>query len=73
MSYEMTKMHADDFPSSLLELPQPPKELYIVGKLPPQSYVYLTIVGSRKYTSYGKDACEMLIEGLRGQPVVWIL
>jgi DNA processing protein len=70
MSYEMTKMHADDFPSSLLELPQPPKELYIVGKLPPQSYVYLTIVGSRKYTSYGKDTCEMLIEGLRGQPVV---
>jgi len=66
----MTITRGEDIPSALRELPQPPKELYIVGSLPPQSFVYLTIVGSRRYTSYGKDVCEMLIEGLRGQPVV---
>jgi len=29
----------------------------------------ITVVGSRKYSSYGKYACEMLIRGLRDYPV----
>ena len=30
----------------------------------------MTVVASRKFTSYGKEVCEMLIKGLAGQPVV---
>ncbi len=54
----------------LLEIPQPPKKLYIRGKVPKSNMVYLAVVGSRKYTSYGKDICEKLIKGLKGYPVV---
>jgi len=31
---------------------------------------YLCVVGSRKYSPYGKDVCKTLIEGLRGYPIV---
>jgi len=60
-------------PQPLREIPEPPKRLYVRGKLPSyDNYVYLTIVGSRKYTNYGKQACEELIQGLRGYPIVII-
>ncbi len=57
-----------DLLPQLKELPQLPKQLFMRGKLP-QGVKFLTIVGSRAYTSYGKAACEMLIEMLRGYPV----
>ena len=37
---------------------------------PDSSKTLLTVVGSRKYTSYGREVCEKLIEGLRGYPIV---
>jgi DNA processing protein len=66
----ITKLKPENFPKSLMEIPQPPKELYMRGVLPPEDYIYLAVVGSRKYTSYGKDACEKLIQGLKGYPIV---
>jgi len=33
---------------------------------------FLTVVGSRMYTSYGRQACESLIRGLAGYPIVII-
>jgi len=67
------KMIADELPQ-LAEIPHPPSELYIVGKLPSElpdgrAYIYLSVVGSRKYTEYGQQACHELIMGLRGYPV----
>src|SRR3989338_1034647 len=53
----------------LLEIPEPPKQLYVEGTLPPLSTVLLAVVGSRKYSSYGKEACEKLISGLAGSPI----
>lgn len=70
MPYSMHILRGDDIPKPLQEIPQPPKELYILGELPPPHYIYLTVVGSRKHTSYGRDVCQKLIEGLRGYPVV---
>jgi len=35
-----------------------------------ENLVFLCVVGSRKYTSYGRDITEKLIEGLAGYPVV---
>jgi len=67
---DIYKLKLEQFPKPLLEIPQPPKTLYIRGKLPDPKMTYLAVVGSRKYTSYGKDICEKLIRGLKGYPIV---
>lgn len=67
---EIRKLNIEEFPKALLEIPQKPKELYIRGKLPPENYTYLCVVGSRNCTTYGKDICEKLIRGLSGYPIV---
>ncbi|MDP1625175.1 MAG: DNA-processing protein DprA [bacterium] len=65
----------------LAQMTYPPRELFIRGEVPAQAitaddarngsgHVYMTIVGSRKFTSYGKEVCETLIKGLCGLPVV---
>ena len=52
-------------------LPRLPKRLFVRGVFPTDNHlVFLTVVGSRNYTQYGKEACEKIIKGLRGYPVV---
>lgn len=67
---DIYKLKIEEFPKALLEIPQPPKTLYIRGKLPSEDYIYLAVVGSRKHTTYGKDICEKLISGLKNYPIV---
>jgi len=67
---DIYKLKPEQFPKPLLEIPQPPKILYIRGRLPSPDLIYLAVVGSRKYTSYGKEICEKLIKGLKGYPIV---
>lgn len=69
MSFLVQKLPSEDFPRLLLEIPQPPKELYYRGKLPSKKTKLLTVVGSRKYTTYGKQVVNELISGLAGYPV----
>lgn len=58
-------------PEPLLHIPQSPKQLSIRGSFPDmKKFKFLTVVGSRNYTSYGEDACRTLIAGLKGYPVV---
>jgi len=57
-----------DFPPLLLEINDPPKSLRIIGELP-RTEKYLCVVGSRKYSDYGRACCEKLIEGLRGYSI----
>jgi len=64
------ELSPDEFPKRLLEIPDKPKKLFIRGKMPPEDGKWLAVVGSRKYTPYGRQVCEKLIAGLRGQPVV---
>ena len=64
------KLPKNKFPKALLELPQPPEELWIIGELPDENLIYLCVVGSRKFTSYGREACEKIIAGLKGYPIV---
>lgn len=67
----MTKIEVlKKIPKRLREISDPPKKLYIRGELPSEEYKWLAVVGSRKFSSYGKEACEKLIMGLRGQPIV---
>lgn len=55
---------------SLMHIPEPPKELFIRGSLEQTlGTTFLTVVGSRKYSSYGKWVCEHLIAGLAGYPI----
>ena len=71
MNSSIRTIKTAEFPESLKEIPQVPEKLYIVGTLPdPHAYYYLSVVGSRKYTSYGREAAERIIKGLAGYPIV---
>ncbi len=70
---KIEKMVKGDFPLLLREMPGAPSELYVCGNskvLFLEGYKYLCIVGSRRYTEYGRRVCEWLIEGLRGTKTV---
>ncbi len=60
----------EEWPERLLHIPQPPRELYIEGTMPSPDLKFLCVVGSRKYSSYGKEACQKLLAGLSGSPIV---
>ncbi|MCK9352197.1 MAG: DNA-processing protein DprA [Candidatus Pacebacteria bacterium] len=70
MPYEIRELSKNEFPASLLQIPQQPKKLFLAGELPSEDSIFLAVVGSRKHTSYGADACEKIIEGLAGYPIV---
>lgn len=59
----------EEFPGGLREIPQPPQKLWALGTLPPPGTKYLTVVGSRAMSRYGKEVCERLIGGLAGYPI----
>lgn len=60
-------------PYLLQHIPDKPKQLYIRGIFPDEEkYKFLTIIGSRKYTTYGKQVCEKIISDLSGYPIVII-
>lgn len=67
---DVFRLKPEEFPKSLLEIPQPPTQLFMRGKMPPSDYVYLAVVGSRNFTTYGREICEKLIAGLKGYPIV---
>lgn len=68
--YCIKKITPTNFPALLHEIPGPPASLYLRGTLPdPSQFYYLAVVGSRKYTSYGREAVELLIRGLSGYPI----
>lgn len=67
---EIRELPKEKFPKALFEIPEPPEKLWILGELPKDNLIYLCVVGSRKFTNYGKEACEKIIEGLKGYPIV---
>jgi len=66
---DIRELGREELPKQLLEIPQPPKRLWLAGALPPTGTKYLAVVGSRAMTRYGQEACEKLITGLAGYPV----
>lgn len=69
MLFPIKKLTVEEFPPLLAEIPQPPKQLWAMGNLPPPHLTLLAVVGSRKYTSYGRQVVEHLLKGLVGYPV----
>jgi len=57
-------------PSLLKEIPDAPTQLTVRGAYPDETLKFLSVVGSRTYSPYGKQVCELLVKGLRGYPVV---
>jgi DNA processing protein len=68
--HPIEEINKNNIPQRLLEIPEPPKRLFIRGEMPKDDMKFLTVIGSRKYSEYGKEACEKLISGLSGYPVV---
>lgn len=66
----MIVLPPSSFPSLLKEISDPPKKLYLEGTLPKGNLAWLTVVGARQASSYGKEMCESLIFGLAGYPIV---
>ncbi|PCI28752.1 DNA-protecting protein DprA [Candidatus Kaiserbacteria bacterium] len=64
------ELEPSDFPPLIKEISDPPKKLFSRGDI---SSLYknkvLTVVGSRKATSYGTDVTKFLIEGLKGHNI----
>ena len=56
--------HDDNYPRILREISDPPAVLYYKGKLPQNDQMCFGVVGSRKYSSYGKRATEDIVAGL---------
>ncbi len=66
--YPISTVHTKDISELLPHIPECPNTLRIQGTFPIREK-YLAVVGSRKYSEYGKTACEQLIDGLKGQSV----
>jgi DNA processing protein len=66
MSFPLREVTPEEFPPLLREIPQVPEALNYRGQLPPIDMRLLAVVGSRKYSTYGKQVVEHLIGGLRG-------
>ena len=70
MHFVIEKIGPEEYPESLKEIPDVPKSLSIVGAALEKDALYLGVVGSRSYTTYGKDVCDKLIAGLAGSGIV---
>ena len=70
--YKKTSFEKYLFLSKLLEIPDCPRQLFVLGEMPNinKSTKVLTVVGSRKNTSYGKNVCEELIKSLSGTDTI---
>lgn len=69
MSDSIRDIPQSEWPELLKEINDPPKSLRLRGSLPIEGNKLLAVVGSRKYSIYGKEACEALIAGLAGYPI----
>lgn len=46
-----------EYPAALKEIHNPPKELYIKGEITNRDKMAIAVVGTRKYSQYGKQVC----------------
>jgi DNA processing protein len=69
IDFPVRELKKKEFPPQLSEIPQSPTQLFIRGDLPGPNTKLLCVVGSRRYTNYGKEVCEKLIAGLRGYDI----
>ena len=62
----------DEFPPLLSEIEVLPQILYVKGNPPTEAdneKIHLAVVGTRKCTPYGKEACEKIVKELKGYDI----
>ncbi len=73
--FKIEKSEFGDFEllKRFLEIPDSPKQIYYRGNIEqfknPADCHFLSVVGSRAITNYGKDAIQKLVEPLTGYPI----
>ncbi len=72
MDYPLYEITEKEFPGNLAEIPDKPKMLFGRGLLPPRDHKLLAVVGSRTYSTYGKQVVAHIIGGLAGYPITII-
>jgi DNA processing protein len=68
--HTILELNKNQWPELLLQINDPPKRLYCIGTPPPIKAIYLTVIGSRTPTDYGRDCVHQLITGLAGYPII---
>lgn len=63
------ELSSQDLPALLREIPDPPQRLRYEGALPNPTNKMLAVIGSRKYSAYGREVCESIISKLAGYPI----
>jgi len=74
LEFPIVKVENSDFHKfpllkRFLEIPDAPKQIYYRGNFPGEHFHFLSVVGSRNITNYGRDAVKKLLGGLRGQNI----
>lgn len=69
MKSEVIDINSKDYPDILKNIHNPPRKLYIAGKLPNAAH-WVAIVGSRRATSYGRDVAYEVAYSLAHKGVV---
>jgi DNA processing protein len=69
IEYTYRSIQPNEFHPLMNEMNDPPKALWIAGKLPSPGVKMLCVVGARGYSAYGHEVCTSLINGLTGYPV----
>jgi len=59
-----------EFPQLLQETPFPPEILYVKGDFPDENLIHLGVVGTRRCSVYGKEACEKIVSDLAEYKIV---
>src|SRR3989344_1914335 len=67
---EIKKLEKEKYPYLLKQTTGLPERMDIIGSLPSDDNKFLCIIGSRTHSTYGAEACEQLIAGLKGYPIV---
>src|SRR3989344_3557284 len=64
LNIKTASLSEPDYPGLLKEIADPPHTLFYRGILPNPGDYLLSVVGTRKFTTYGKEACERLVSEL---------
>lgn len=69
-SSQIHKIGPEDFPLLLKESKLRPKQLYYRGELPPDDYIGVAMVGTRRPSSSARELCKRLVDSLQGTKAV---
>lgn len=64
MDYHIITPQDSEYPDLLKRIYDPPQRLYIAGSIKPKDNLSLAVVGTRKFSNYGKEAAQFLVEQL---------